>query len=423
MPEINDEMRVTADYAISTAKERYGLELEYSEESLEVLDTILEKIYWGFSSHDQDEDEGGLVYNTAIIWGSFLGEYMRLKWGGTWIQRGTEKRISITSIEFSPINFVFRRITNHPEYRVTNFINETKKVIYTSVIHPKQTQPIPETVTQISEPKVEKAQVAPFAINKRIVYATGGVLTILLITFGIILGSKIIKSGGFPAISLPSKATNTYTLTPTQLILPSATPVPVNTLTPTASQLPTYTPKPTGTARPTNTPIVTNTQAATWTPTTTETPTETEVPYYSPTPTKTRTPTQRSATKTPTWTQPPAITPTDTDTPQPSPTNTPVTPTEPPPELQSCSVNPSTVPIGAPTSLTFSAKFSAPGYSLTVTNFDPGYPGQSGCSGSDDNGDGTASCQGSSGLIPNSTIINVTISTPLGNCSVSYRTP
>src|SRR4030042_3937938 len=100
MSTINDEMKATAEYAIKAAEQRFQQELDYSEQSIATLDNILEQIYWGFSFHPKDEAEGGLIYNTAMIWGSYLGEYLRLKWGGTWTLKGSDRIISITNIEF-----------------------------------------------------------------------------------------------------------------------------------------------------------------------------------------------------------------------------------------------------------------------------------------------------------------------------------
>ena len=65
--DINEEMRLIADFAVNSAKQRYGLILDFSEESIDVLDSILEKIYWGFYSRDRSEGEGGLIFNTATI--------------------------------------------------------------------------------------------------------------------------------------------------------------------------------------------------------------------------------------------------------------------------------------------------------------------------------------------------------------------
>jgi hypothetical protein len=425
MSGINDEMRVTADYAISIAKERYGLELDYSEESLGVLDNILEKIYWGFSGHTKDEGEGGLIYNSAIIWGSYLGEYMRLKWGGTWLMKGTERRVSITTIEFSPINFIFQRITTHPEYSVKNFIQETKNVIYASVIHPQKPQYVPEPASKPKEPAPVQPAKKPFVIDKRVIYITGGILGILIVVTACMAGYTVISQRGLPAIGFLAKITSTQTFAPSSTVQASATLHVTSQNTPTMTQLPTYTPVPTRTPRPSRTPLFTLTGAPTGTPTETFTPTGTETEYIPPTQTASSTPTLKNPTKTRTPTPATIISPSKTPTPtlEPSPTNTrEPTPTftEVPPRVVSCSVNPSTVPPGVPTILTFKVKFSAPGYSITGMDFSPNPPGSQGCTATDDDGDGVASCSGSSGLLSSGDQINVTIQTSLGDCSVSF---
>jgi len=394
-------MKATADYAIKSAKERYGLVLDYSEDSLAILDKILGKIYWGLSSHNKEEGESGLVYNTAIIWGSYLGEYMCLKWGGTWTINGTDRRVSITSIEFSPITFVFQKITNHPEYSVENYVKETKQVIYTSVIHPKKS---PQVVSpSIGQPLTAKSQKPPskksIAIDKRLMIPLAGILGILIVIAACVTGYAIIRSGGLPAFGLLADITSTSSTTPTQLILATPTVDSTNTPSVTMTDLPTYTTVPTNTQRPTSTD----------TPSPTLTATETETP--TPTFTSTRRNTPVPTTEEPTSTRKP---------PPPRPTDTEVVI-----EIDSCQVDPSTISAGQDTQLTFTVRFSAggPGYGFTVQDFNPDYSGQRGCDATDDNGDGVASCDGSSGQLPDATKVKVTLSTSLGNCSVSYKTP
>ncbi len=419
MPDINEEMRLTADFAISTAKERYGLVLDYSEESLSMLDDILEKIYWGFSSHSRDEGEGGLIYNTAIIWGSYLGEYMRLKWGGTWLLNGTERRVSITSIELSPITFVFQRITDHPEYRVKNYVLETKNLIYTSVIHPKKTQFVAESAGQPATPVpakpvtptpvVAKPPRKPINIDRRTVYIAGGVLGLLFVLTICIVGYTLVSSGGLPAFGLFAAATRTSTITASPTVMNSPTISFTDTPIPTATELPTYTPRPTQTTRPSSTPLPTDTPIPTWTPTETPVPTDTYAPPPTRAPTDTTAPTQVPPTK------PPA---TATNTPRPP------TPTTPPPspEIVSCGVNPSSVPSGSLTSLTFSVQFNVTGLGMNVSGFNPSWPGQAGCS-ADAGGSTGVSCGGNSGALPPGTSVTVTIQTPIGSCQVGYSTP
>jgi hypothetical protein len=77
------------------------------------------------------------------------------------------------------------------------------------------------------------------------------------------------------------------------------------------------------------------------------------------------------------------------------------------------------VPAGFNVTIAFIVHFSAPGYGFTALNPE-GFPGQTGCSGTDSNSDGTADCNGSSGLLPSSTKIDVTIKSSVGDCTVSY---
>lgn len=415
MPDFNEEMRLTADYAISTAKERYGLVLDYSEESLDILDNILEKIYWGFSSHSKEEGEGGLVYNTATIWGSYLGEYMRLKWGGTWVMKGTQRCISITSIEFSPINFIFQRITSHPEYRVKNYVQETKNVIYTSVIHAKKPQFVPESAGQPvkAQPANLVQRLSKFdlkSVDKRLVYITGGILGMLVVILGCMVGYVLISSSGQPLLGLFADATSTSTISPSPFVQPSATAWLTDTATPTMTQLPTYTSAPTKTQRPSSTPYMTATLLASWTPTETKTatPTDTLIPRRSPTPTRTQGITP----------QPPSTTRTPTPTTQPSPTNT-LTQPPPPPSIVSCGVSPSQVPVLSATGLTFQVTFSEPGYGFNVGSFNPSLEGQIGCT-APDTGGVTTSCTGVSGLVPSNTTVTVTLNSNIGSCDVKY---
>ena len=88
MSDVNEEMKSTAYFAIKSAKDRYGQNLDFSAQSIPRLENLLGHIYWGFSNHTKDEGENGVIFNTAIIWGSYLGEYMRLMWGGKWVVKG-----------------------------------------------------------------------------------------------------------------------------------------------------------------------------------------------------------------------------------------------------------------------------------------------------------------------------------------------
>jgi len=415
MSNINDEMKASADFAIKSAIDRFGQELDYSEESIVKLNNILERIYWGFSNFPKDEAVDGLIFNTAIIWGSYLGEYMCKELGGTWISKGSDRLVSIENNQFSPISFVYQKITSHPEYSVNNYLFELKMKKHLSVVVPQPSQHPSEIVSQpsqhpseiVSQPSQYRSEInslrkkdisiphsiKTLATDKRFLFTLAGIGGILFITLACIIGYKIIKAGGIPAMGSIASATSSNTNIPIEKTLVTATLYSTNT--PTVTPLPTWTPKPTITPSPSNTPSPTNTQTATLTPTETQTPI---------TPTRTRIPTASP-------TSIPFI-----------PTNTPIPPTALPSPtpviIQSCEIDPSTVPIGINFPITFIVHFSAPGYGFEVV-FDSNYTGQSGCPGSD-NGGGLAFCVGSSGELPASTTVSVTFKTSVGDCVASY---
>jgi len=456
MSTINDEMKGTADYAIKASKERFKFELDFSEQSVAQLDIILERIYWGFSSQPKDRWEGGLVYQTAVIWGSYLGEYMRRKWGGTWILNGKDRVLSVLNIQFSPINLVYQKITTHPEYSVKNYIVETEKIINnTPVIYPQPHQSMRENVGQPAKKITSKQSKKIKSKDKRLVYIVASIGAILLLIISCAGGYMLIRTSGISAIGLPVFASITSTDTPIVATLETATSTTENTLVPTETTLPTSTSTPTFTPLPSLTPSQTFTQIYTLTPTKTSTPiTPTRTRTPSPTsgqhnPTKTPIPPtvtpQRTATVPPqptatvpaqtTATVPPQLTatvppqPTATVPPQPTATVPPQptatvpqqpTATQPAPVvIDSCEVNPSTVPAGVNVSITFMVHFSAPGYGFDA-NVGNNYPGQGGCSGADGDGDGLAYCDGSSGELPAGVSEDVSLSSSVGNCVVSY---
>ncbi len=402
MPAIDEEMKNLANFAIKTAYERYRFNLDYSEQSIVLLEEILEKIYWGFSGRTEDTGEGGLIYNAATIWGSYLGEYMLMKWGGNWVSQSTKRLVTIKSIQFSPVDFVYQKILGNTKDRVDSYLLEINKKLaqvpgasLQTMFVPVASQSPDVRVNKKSKPQVSKSNKGLYAL----IGALSGITIILIVlTIGFIrmMNSGIQTSEMFQVLAPTNTATQTDTATPT------ATP------SFTITMLPTYTPKPTNTPKPTKTPTPTNTSTFTPTPTSTETETPTEEPYTPP-PTKTPTRTQVPPTR-----QPPTAAPTE----PPPPSDTPV----PPVAFESCSVNPSTIDPGYVVILKFTGKFSSPGYGFS-TSLNPQWPGASACGATDDNGDGTASCDASSGMLPSSSTVTVVFSSSVGNCSASYHTP
>ena len=412
MPNINVDMKSTADFAVKSARERFSQELDYSDQSITRLENITTQIYWGFSNREKNARQDGLVYNTAVIWGSYLGEFMRLKWGGTWVLKGSDPLISVNNLEFSPITLIYQKITDHPEYNLENYILEASKRITPVVVAAQKVAPVAVIAQKASPPATTSNQPLvpvpiieteqPRKLDKRLIIALAGFGGLFLVTLVCIIGYSMVKAGTLSMFGL--FGANSSPTADGGLGTPGGTPTTSFTDTPyyTPTLLPTYTPRPSSTPLPTQSPTATFTELPSLTPT-----------AIPPTVTLTRTP---RPTRTPTSTHIPA-----TEAPPATPTNPPPPPpTEPPPPvISSCEISPSTVPAVSNTPITFIAHFSAPGYGFNA-EIQGNFPGQSACGGTDTNGDGTAECNGSSGLLPSSTKVDVKFSSPIGDCTASY---
>ena len=274
MSNINDEMKATADYARKSAKEMFGQELDYTEQSIDKLENLLDQAYQSFANLPKDEKTKSAINRTVNIWGSYLGEYMRLKWGGTWILKDSERIVSVKNIEFSPIKFVYQKITNHPEYTAKKYLIEAESKVYPSSVISQQSQNLSDNINQsIRENVINQPQVTTKS-NKNPVYILIAVGGILLVIIACIIGYSIFKSVG---ISFPgSEPTSTPTISPTftSTITSSPSPSPSPTITPTPTKSPT--------PRPTNTP--TNARTPTITKTPTRSNTATNTPTFTPQP-------------------------------------------------------------------------------------------------------------------------------------------
>ena len=323
---------------------------------------------------------------------------------------------------------VYQKITNQPDFSIEDYLTEakrtidnaeskrifdsaeTKKTIDTAVVKPTEPQSVSDDLRELQAEIPIIPEDKPRSFNKRILYGLAGIGAILFVTLAVIIGYKIITAGSSAAHGVGPTITSSVPTNTLGVTVAIIAPITTETQIPTITLFPTYTPRPSTTPVPSITPNLTKTLGAAFTPTGTQTvlpPTPTR------TPTRTRTPVTPTDTHIPQTEGPPA-----TITPRPTPTAT-----EPPPVvIESCSIDPSTVPPGFNISLTFSVNFSAPGYGFT-SKIQANYPDQSDCSGTDTNGDGTASCNGSSGLIPGSTKVDVIFSSSVGDCTASFSSP
>jgi len=189
MSELNEEMKITADYAIRSAIDRFGLLLDFSDISLTALESILQKIYWELSGVPKDRGSNELIYNTAMIWGAYLGEFMRMKWGGTWVFEGVEQILLINNLHFSPINYIYIKILDHRNPSVKAYLLDANWNISASIIDLSQKKNPVSHVDKFTHRIKSKPTKKPWSIDKDIVAIVliYGVIFFLIIVFIILL--------------------------------------------------------------------------------------------------------------------------------------------------------------------------------------------------------------------------------------------
>ena len=84
---VNDRMQQIAEYAVRIASDKFGKWLDYTENSLENLEALLQQAYEQNNAHGIPEEA---ILKTARVWGGYLGEIIRRKWGGEWVLNRTE---------------------------------------------------------------------------------------------------------------------------------------------------------------------------------------------------------------------------------------------------------------------------------------------------------------------------------------------
>lgn len=199
MTNVRDEMKATADYAIKLAKEKFGQDIDISEQSVDKLDSLLLQAYQSLSGRMKDEKTNATISKTANIWGAYLGEITRRKFGGSWVLRGSERFIAIEGFEFRPINFVFQKITSHPEYSVRKFFAEISKKITPSQVEQPQSQKRSESINPPREQAPVQKQQNAFTINKKVIFGFAGIGGVLLLAFICVAGFLFLRGSRISA--------------------------------------------------------------------------------------------------------------------------------------------------------------------------------------------------------------------------------
>jgi hypothetical protein len=116
-------MEVYAIDAVHAARSSHGVELDYSSNSVRDLDQILERAHKTLRMEVPEER----FFAFPELWGGYLGEVIRRKWGGMWHipSDGPFKdqiSLAVRGETISPPMQVLKRVTNGGEASLPSYL-------------------------------------------------------------------------------------------------------------------------------------------------------------------------------------------------------------------------------------------------------------------------------------------------------------
>ncbi len=118
---VDDTMRDYAEKAVEMARSR-GMELDYSLKSVYAVEEMAAAIRrrtegrlhadeYGDPAPDWDPSEYPDYSELALMFGAYIGEVMRRRWGGNWYNPGQGARLRVGSEDLNPCGLAYFRLT------------------------------------------------------------------------------------------------------------------------------------------------------------------------------------------------------------------------------------------------------------------------------------------------------------------------
>jgi hypothetical protein len=132
---IADMIESCAAEAVLIAREQFGFTLDYSDRSIQSLETILASIAVGLDTSDKESIE-----QAVKIWGSYLGEVARRSFGGAWELVQPPGRVAAVPTlvmggsQLYPMMKIYRRLTMGEPENVWKFYERIRPRL--SPVHP-----------------------------------------------------------------------------------------------------------------------------------------------------------------------------------------------------------------------------------------------------------------------------------------------
>ena len=124
--ELTQLMADSAQNAIETTMEEFGLKLDCSEKSVELIDDII--LSWLDKYKEQILEENA-VFTICNIYGAYLGEIFRKKVGGNWSYDESNLDAPYVVIHYAGNSYAFagicyQRLVNDSQISISNYFDQ-----------------------------------------------------------------------------------------------------------------------------------------------------------------------------------------------------------------------------------------------------------------------------------------------------------
>ncbi|MFT5674904.1 MAG: hypothetical protein ACI808_000832 [Paraglaciecola sp.] len=124
--EITQLMADSAQNAIETTMEEFGVTLDSSEKSVELIDDVI--LSWLDKYKDQALEENA-VFTICNIYGAYLGEIFRKKVGGNWSYDESNLDAPYVVVQYAGNSYAFagicyQRLVNDSQISISNYFEQ-----------------------------------------------------------------------------------------------------------------------------------------------------------------------------------------------------------------------------------------------------------------------------------------------------------
>ncbi|MHB8303055.1 MAG: hypothetical protein ACYDC6_09495 [Acidobacteriaceae bacterium] len=134
---IAEMMQSCSAEAVQLADDRFGFHLDYSEESVQSLETILSSVSAGLQAAQKQASDKQTVEQEVKRWGGYLGEVVRRRWSGEWslVQypggAAAVPALLVGGSQLYPLVKVYRRLTMGEAENVWTFYQKIRQKLST----------------------------------------------------------------------------------------------------------------------------------------------------------------------------------------------------------------------------------------------------------------------------------------------------